>query len=236
VRRRAYWSVFAGAFGHTYGANGVFQFHKDDDPNLTWSPLDAWDVAIDYPGADHVACLRRLMESRPLAGRVPRQNLLLSGATELVPRHVQATLGAGRNFAMIYVPQPAKTIVVDMRLLAGAKHRLWWFEPSTCQAEMIGEFRRADYRPDGALSITTPPQGQDWVLVIDRASANFGPPGESAEDRGVGDEPSPRFDADEILESILSWGQCPQPCPPCAADLDGDCDVDGDDLAALLAH
>lgn len=30
VRRYAYWSVFAGAFGHTYGNNSIMQMKKRD--------------------------------------------------------------------------------------------------------------------------------------------------------------------------------------------------------------
>jgi hypothetical protein len=246
VRRRAYWSVFAGAFGHTYGANGVFQFHKSDDPNPVWAPLDVWDVAVDYPGADDMSCLRRLMESRPLAGRTPRQSLLLSGATELVPRHIQATRGAQRSFAMIYVPQVNKRITIDMRLIAGARHRMWWFDPSACEATLIGEFRRSDYNADGGFTIRTPATGQDWVLVIDKASAGFGPPGGEAWDGGGGDGDGDGDDggvagakslvADDVIEIMLSWGPCAEPCPPCASDLDDDCDVDGDDLIAAIVN
>jgi hypothetical protein len=234
VRRRAYWSVFAGAFGHTYGANGVFQFHMADDPNPDWAPLDVWQVAIDYPGASDMGCLRRLMESRPLAGRAPRQDLILAGGTELVPRHIEATRGDDGAYAMVSVPQPRKTFTIDMDRLAGKRHRLWWFEPSTCEATLIGQFRRRDYDANGGLTLRTPANGQDWVLVIDRASAGFGPPGGPQAKSGIPAGAIDPPEVDELIDLLLAWGACPTPCPPCAADVDGDCVVDVEDLLALM--
>ena len=36
IRKQAYWSVFAGAFGHTYGNNNIWQMNREDEPGRIW--------------------------------------------------------------------------------------------------------------------------------------------------------------------------------------------------------
>jgi probable HAF family extracellular repeat protein len=39
----------------------------------------------------------------------------------------------------------------------------------------------------------------------------------------------------DLVEVILGWGPCPDPCPPtCDADIDGNCTVDVQDLVAVI--
>ncbi len=91
VLRRAYWSVFAGGFGHTYGANGVFQFAMDGVPTQ-WGPPEDWIDAMEYEGAGQLVHLRNLMESRPFLSRIPDQSLLLSSETPGgTATHIHAT-------------------------------------------------------------------------------------------------------------------------------------------------
>jgi hypothetical protein len=67
VRQAAYWAVFAGAAGHTYGANPVWQMMAPGRRGIS-SPRRSWYEALDLPGAWNMLVLRRLMESRPLLG------------------------------------------------------------------------------------------------------------------------------------------------------------------------
>lgn len=167
VRRRAYWSVFAGAFGHTYGADRVFYFESD------------WRDPLDCDGAKSMRHLRRLMESRPMLDRISDDNLIVQTEPERcepaplpcgVPHHVQATRDAAGRYAMIYIPGGGRTVTIDTRRING-RLTAWWFDPSNGTARSIGTVRRtADSR------FTTPP-GTDWVLVIDDALKAYGPPG-----------------------------------------------------------
>lgn len=175
VRRRAYWSVFAGAFGHTYGADRVFYFE------------DGWRERLFREGGATLVHLRRLMESRPMLTRIPDQGLLapMEGASGEplpcvrlsehapcgVPHHVQATRDANGSYAMVYIPQGDRTVTVDTNLLSGRDLVAWWFKPGDGSASKIGVFPRA-----GTLSATTPP-GDDWVLVLDDAASGYPAPG-----------------------------------------------------------
>ncbi len=77
VRKAAYWALFAGAHGHTYGCNGVFQFWKSGQEDR-FGVLRPWQEAIELPGAAQMQHARRLMESRPFLQRIPNQGLLAS--------------------------------------------------------------------------------------------------------------------------------------------------------------
>jgi hypothetical protein len=234
ARRRAYWSVFAGGFGYTYGANGVFQFNQPDRPTTEWAPLVWWFDGMEFPGAADMGHLRRLMQSRPMPGRISAQQMLLAGATEDTPVHPHAMLGENGAYAMIYVPQTSKTMTIDMDLLAGKAHRMWWFEPPTAQVTLIGEFTRGDYAPDGAHTFTTPATGEDWVLVIDDLAANFPQPGQSHLWTPADITGDDVVNSDDLIALILAWGECPPLFAPCLADIDSSGEVNSDDLVAVI--
>ncbi len=76
IRRYAYWSVFAGAFGHTYGNNAVMQMHKPDSGTGDYGPINYWFEAINDPGAAQIQYLKTLMLSRPFFERICDQSLI----------------------------------------------------------------------------------------------------------------------------------------------------------------
>jgi hypothetical protein len=78
VRQTAYWAVFAGAFGHTYGCSSIFQFYTPERQPIG-SIRSPWTTALDFPGAWDMGHLRALMESRPFLTRIPRQQLMAKG-------------------------------------------------------------------------------------------------------------------------------------------------------------
>ncbi len=171
-RKAAYRAVFAGACGHTYGGNGLWQFC--DDPEGVWfSPRRSWREALDLPGSGQMRHLRALIESRPFLSRVPDQGLLACEPGEGA-RHVQATRCAEGNYAMVYVPQAGQTVAVHLDPLAGEAANACWFDPRTGKVTTIAEGLPAR----GTREFVSPGQGPDWVLVLDDASRGFGPPGQ----------------------------------------------------------
>ncbi len=75
VRRYAYWSVFAGCCGFTYGHNAVMQFYGQSD-NPAYGAREHWDVAINAPGAFQMQYLKKLILSKPYFERVPANDML----------------------------------------------------------------------------------------------------------------------------------------------------------------
>ena len=89
VRRPLYWDLFSGACGHTYGHHSVWQMWQPDKGPVN-DPLMPWYEAIDQPGAGQMQFGRRLMESRPVLGRVPDDSLIVHD------RVATSVPGAGR--------------------------------------------------------------------------------------------------------------------------------------------
>ena len=63
VRRYAYWSVFAGAFGYTYGSSAVMQFYQPGDKAAAYGAKEYWTKAINDPGANQMKYVKELMLS-----------------------------------------------------------------------------------------------------------------------------------------------------------------------------
>jgi hypothetical protein len=161
VRQRAYWAVFAGAAGHTYGNHAVWQMYAPGRAPIN-GPQLYWYQAIHRPGAAQIPLLRRLIESRDYFSRVPDQSLVadtLAGAD-----HVQATRGDG--YAFVYSAQ-GRAFDVVMGKVSGDSVVAQWFNPRSGDRLPIGRFANA-----GTRRFTPPSEGfgADWVLMLDDAS------------------------------------------------------------------
>ena len=171
-RQAAYWGLFAGGHGHTYGNRGVWQMYEPG--REPYNPLRYyWYDAMDLPGAWDMKHVRDLMLSRPMLSRVPDQSIVqdaLSGAD-----HIQATRGDG--YAFVYAAT-GKTFTLNPGKLTGRTVVAWWFDPRTGTATQIDEFLSSGARqfdPPG-----DPQRGNDWVLVLDDKARKFAAPGVSA--------------------------------------------------------
>lgn len=170
VRKHAYWAVFAGGHGHTYGCHDIWQFLTPEREPVTHARTP-WQEALSLPGAAQVPKLRALMESRPFLSRVPDQELIAWGQCS-GGGHVQATRCAEGSYALIYVPLAGWRVGVDLERLSGHQWRAWWYDPRTGKAEPTGV-----HVTDAEAEFRSPADGPDWVLVIDAADRGFPPPG-----------------------------------------------------------
>lgn len=168
-RQAAYWALFAGAHGHTYGSRSVWQMYEPGrEPYRVVRYY--WYDAMDFPGCWDMLHVRDLMLSRPFLSRVPDQSLvedMYSGADT-----IRAT--RGDDYAFIYAAT-GRTFTVNLGKISGPAVVAWWFDPRTGEATRIGRFPNKgvhEFDPPGA-----PKRGNDWVLVLDDASKAFGAPG-----------------------------------------------------------
>ena len=173
VRRKAYWSVFSGACGHTYGNNNVYGFFVPPSAGfvqkLPGGPgnRELWKTALDAPGGAQLMHLRELIEPRPFLTQVPDPSLLASppGAGN---DHVGALRGDG--YAMIYSPL-GQCFSLRLERLGWREATLTWFDPRTGKCEPSGSalangIRECD--PPG-----DPGDGSDWVLVLERRDSRI---------------------------------------------------------------
>ncbi|SFC14956.1 Putative collagen-binding domain of a collagenase [Parapedobacter composti] len=160
VRRYAYWSVFAGACGFTYGHNSVMQFHRLTDTVPAFGATMPWTAAIHAPGAQQMKHLKSLMLSRPFLERVPDQGLLVANGE----RYAYRAATRGSDYAFIYAYNGGE-IHVNMGRISGKRVKAAWFDPRTGHTEAIGEL---DNSGTHVFRVPGPEQdGNDWVLILD---------------------------------------------------------------------
>ncbi len=163
VRRAAYWALFSGAHGHTYGCHPVWQM-LDEGRTPVGNARHSWHQVLDLPGAWDMIHVRNLMESRPRITGIPDMTLITSDPGNEV-NHMQAFRGKG--YAFIYLPAN-RTVTIDPAPIAAETIRAWWFNPRTGVAEKIG-----DLKGSSSHTFRTPVAGVDWVLVIDDAAMDY---------------------------------------------------------------
>ncbi|MFD0673069.1 glycoside hydrolase family 140 protein [Cohnella sp. GCM10027633] len=170
VRKAAYYAVFAGAFGHTYGHHSVWSMSDGAYASVAFEEPGAffimdWKTALRRPGAEQMRHLRSLMESRDTVGRMPDQELIAGNASG--SNYMVATRGA--NYGWIYSPN-GLAIRAATGKLAGTRLRASWFCPRTGAFIALGEFDRAE---DRSFAPPTSGRGQDWVLCLDWTERNI---------------------------------------------------------------
>ncbi|WP_442591112.1 glycoside hydrolase family 140 protein [Pedobacter sp. AW31-3R] len=161
VRRYGYWSVFAGAFGYTYGQNSVMQMHKSTDKESAYGSHEVWSSAINAPGASQMVYLKELMLSRPFFERIPDQSLVAVGPSEKY-NNILAT--RGKDYLMAYT-YTGRTFSLYMGKISGERLRVSWFNPrdgKTTKGEEIENTGSHSFDPPGEEK-----PGNDWVLILD---------------------------------------------------------------------
>lgn len=176
VRKRAYWSLFAGAFGHTYGHASVWCTISEKEKS-SGRPY-TWYEALDRPGAWQMRVLRDFVDSRPFADVIPCQEMIGHSShcgEGCLDDHRQACVDKNGKFAFVYMSSGG-TETVDLSRLNGASLRVWWFDPRN--GECAGDAQIV--KNDGSWkSFTSPDAGshRDWILVLEDADVDFGRPG-----------------------------------------------------------
>lgn len=166
VRRYAYWSVFAGSFGHTYGHNSIMQFYK---PGVSGSffPTRYWYDCLKDQGYNQMKFLKKLMLAFPFFERVPDQSIIAGQNGERYDR-VIATRGNDYLLVYNYTARPMK---IDLSKISGAKKKCWWFNPKNGELQYIGEFdgnKTVDFALDVAYNA-----GNDRVLIAVDSTKNY---------------------------------------------------------------
>lgn len=167
ARRYAYWSVFAGACGHTYGHNAIMQFHKPDSGQGSFSVREYWYDALNAEGAKQMHYLKDLMLSVPYFERVPDQSVIDGDAGEKYER-LLATRGSDYLFVYTYT---GRSIRLKMGKITGAKVHARWFDPKTGKIQDAGV-----YENKGVLEFSPPENENSWpdyVLILTDSEKDY---------------------------------------------------------------
>lgn len=160
VRRYGYWSVFAGAFGYTYGQNEVMQMHKGYSSSTSFGPREKWSVGIKALGSSQMIHLKNLMLSKPFFDFVPDQSLVLDQGS----RYDYLVATKAKSTALIYT-YTGRNFKVNMGKIAGEQVKASWYSPRDGKTLEIGVF---DNKGEQVFNPPAEPKnGNDWVLILD---------------------------------------------------------------------
>ena len=159
VRRYAYWSVFAGGSGFTYGNSAVMQMLKPTDNKSSYGAKSYWYDEINAPGASQMIFLKNLMLSKSYFDRIPDQSLIADNGEKY--NRIVATRGKDYVFAYTY---NGRNFKVNLGTISGEKIKASWYNPRNGKNAEIGDFDNQgvkEFDPPGNLK-----NGNDWVLVL----------------------------------------------------------------------
>lgn len=162
VRRYGYWSVFAGAFGYTYGHSSIMQFYETGDPGANYGVSIVWQDAMNSLGAQQMKHLKNLMLSRSFFDRVPDQTLIAGTNGDKYERVIATR---GENYIMAYT-YTGRDFSLNMGKIEGDKVKASWFDPRTGKETVLGEIVNKGvqkFNPPGE-----PKNGNDWVLILEK--------------------------------------------------------------------
>lgn len=160
ARQAAWWAVLAGAAGHTYGNNNIWQMWQPGrEPAI--GANRPWYEALDDPGARQMGFLRRFMEANGFHTLEPRQDLILDGPRD-GPGKIRAAADRGGSRIVVYTPR-GEPFTLDLGTLSAGMHEQSWFDPR------YGVSYRFRTEQSQGIQTFVPPssgEGNDWVLLL----------------------------------------------------------------------
>ena len=164
LRRYAYWSVFSGGCGFTYGNNSVMQMHKKTDRTSSYGARETWEQAMNDPGAGQMIFLKILMQQYHFETLVPDQSVL----DDPGERYDHLTALKGNDCLLVYTWN-GRSIALKPDLLAGNQYSVNWYSPRNGIFMNVGQIKKGEkfeFDPPGEKR-----NGNDWVLVLIKYSA-----------------------------------------------------------------
>jgi hypothetical protein len=161
ARQAAWWAMMAGACGHTYGNNSVWQMWSPRHPRVIWADVP-WTEALDDPGASQMGHVRRLFERYEYQKLRPAAEFIVDapGSGGAKVRGLRAPDG---SLAFVYSPR-GEPFMLNIAMMKQPQTRAFWYDPRT------GSLRELHTMDSVAFQTFTPPttgRGNDWLLVLE---------------------------------------------------------------------
>lgn len=138
--RYAYWSVFQGSCGHTYGDNSVMQFFTGELEGITYGAEDNWKTALHHKGSSQLIFLKRLMESVDFTTGRERCDLLLTPQGE---KHERISVFAGKDFLFAY---DYLSLPFELDLSDYINYKIYYYYASNGIYSYVGEVKEKSYK------------------------------------------------------------------------------------------
>jgi len=164
VRRRAYWSLLAGAFGFTYGHADVWCSVSERERNFV-SPI-SWQEALGSEGSVQMGHLRAFMECLEPMTAVPCQQIFTEVHRREGTLYTHAQAATAKNYTCIYLPAGGQAALDLNAVWHGDTVGVWYW----CPRE--GRFTAQSALPvdlnQGCLTVEAPGEGegQDWIVLL----------------------------------------------------------------------
>jgi hypothetical protein len=168
VCRMLFWvCMTSGAAGHTYGANGIWQVNRPDQPygpspgGHNWGTLP-WPEAMRLPGSAQVALGKRLLTPYEWWRFAPHPEWVQWADAATDPSGPYAA-GIAAKVRVIYVPRPRPIVV--RQLDPNVAYRAWRIDPVNGERKDLGKVNAKEnepwYCPPGDID-------HDWVLILEK--------------------------------------------------------------------
>lgn len=149
VRRQAYWTMLCGGAGHAYGSD-------------IWYFPDNWRKIMRYPGASQMKHLIGFFEQIPWWTLAPdvRHQAVVSGYGDWSKNNfVTTAVSADKKLLVSYLPE-IQPVNVDFAFLSGSSFTCTWYNPAN------GKKEKDFLVSKKTVQRISPPNGEDWVLMI----------------------------------------------------------------------
>ncbi len=160
-RRAGWWSMLAGACGHSYGNHNIWQMWLPGRDPVS-SARTPWKEAIDYPGAFQAGYMKSFFEQINWQSMKPKFDLVKSGPNTN-GREILAAAATDSTFIIAYSPYGIN-FNLDLSSLNSENISASWFNPRNNSFIQIGEVKQEDnvlFDPPA-----DPKMGNDWVLIV----------------------------------------------------------------------
>jgi hypothetical protein len=168
VQRFMFWSsVLSGAAGHTYGANGIWQFNTVEQPygpsphGRTWGDTP-WQEAAQLPGSKHLGLAKGLLTRYAWWKFEPHPEWVEPhwSKEDYVRPYAAGIPGQVR---VVFIPPIWDTIKI-VGIEAGVRYEAQFFNPATGKDHRIGKITP---NSSGIWEAPFTPTVGDWILVLE---------------------------------------------------------------------
>ena len=172
VQRFMFWScMLSGACGHTYGANGIWQVNRPEEPygpsphGMAWGHTP-WQEASQLPGSKQIGLGKGLLERYEWWRFQPHPEWVEDPATQQKWNRPFAA-GIPGQVRVLFLPSGVWGVTVK-KVEADIPYRAFLFSPVDGSQVDLGSVESdadGNWRPPRSRA----PIFQDWVLVLERS-------------------------------------------------------------------